>query len=297
MGTGGGQPAHTQDPLPVPGGIFQPLDVETPVLSPSVNRTASGNLAPGENTNFTGASANQTLTLPGVGGVDGTVNAVQNESSVNVTVTSSVPIDHYGTVFGAFGSLILPPGMAVILVYDATNAEWHVVSGGFTLGFLVARKSYAPTTRSLITPSSGNFAALDTTNLAVSVVAPPNGNLLAKLTACLGAGLPASGGAASTAVFNAIIDNTGAVWGPTALAMFITKTLSVAESWFVSTTTEHLITGLIPGTVYTMQWNAAAALAGGSSAQYAVSNPQGSHAGAPSTVQQGAPAVMEFLAA
>ena len=157
-----------------------------------------------------------------------------------------------------------------------------------TPGSLLARKQYAPssaTTYTLVSIATG-VTALDATNLSVTFVAPPSGDVLVRLTA-----LAQGDNVVGDKVLFAVVSSTsspGTLVGVVGLVYTSVVTAAATDDEGL-VTMEQVITGLSPGTSYTWYFAGAYVTAAGKViVQGGASN---------TTTPTGAPAVMSVFAA
>ena len=226
--------------------------------------------------------------------------------SINTSGTLTVTA---GTACGTAGwirtTAALPPvkpaipanncllGELAILSTTSTIASINIVDkttlGGGAPGTVLARVQYAPSsehTYTLVNITTG-VTALDSTNLVVTFIAPPSGNVMVKLQ-----GWCEGGAAATDKVIFAVVSTTGspgtlAPGSVTGLA-YSSPTGTLADNQGLATM-EQLIMGLTPGSSYT--WYFAAAYGTGAASIFA----QGGTANTTSVT--GAPALIEVRAA
>lgn len=146
-------------------------------------------------------------------------------------------------------------------------------------GALLALVNYAPASTTTYASSSKTLAAVDTTNLAISFTAPPSGRVLVRLSAL------AVIASANVGAWWGLLDaTTGNLYGS---AVMVTNSDSVRTL----ETADIVVTGLVSGTSYTMNWALARGTTSGS--VRIVCHTMGKTI----TGITGGPAVMEVIAA
>lgn len=143
----------------------------------------------------------------------------------------------------------------ILAVFVSVNSTITVVANSsfiFSTGGadLLGNTQYAPGTQAPYTISATTLTAVDATNLTVNFTAPASGNVLVKLSTMV---VSTNVTAGSDLVFGLINQATAGKVGTEATAMFQQGT---ADEAGVVITTTHKITGLTPGTAYTLQWGA-----------------------------------------
>jgi hypothetical protein len=151
---------------------------------------------------------------------------------------------------------------------------------GQTGQFLCAPVNYQPGAASTYMLSASGMTALDTTNLAITFTAPASGSVLVWLSAYV------SDTAAGNIWFGLINASGGAVVGPTREVMS-----SADGGKALNCDSPHYVTGLTPGTSYTLYFAACTSLSGSTIIA-------GSNGGSTSTLPTGgcAPATMTVQA-
>lgn len=199
--------------------------------------------------------------------------------SINTSGTLTVTA---GTACGTAGwirtTAALPPvkpaipanncllGELAILSTTSTIASINIVDkttlGGATPGTLLARTSWAPSSVSTYTivAAATGVTALDSTNLSVTFIGPPSGNVWVRLTAMI-----KGSAAAGKFVYFAVVSSTGSpgtLVGSVGL-VYATPTATALDDVSI-VSMEELIT-VTPGTSYT--WYFAASTTTGSTVQ------------------------------
>lgn len=122
--------------------------------------------------------------------------------------------------------------------------------GGGNFGGVIAQTSYNPGTVQTVSTTSTTFADVDATNLTVTFVAPPSGEVLVTLTAV--AGLVSAG---STALHWNLREGTADVAGTGMRVIYATGSANLQ----FGVAARFVVTGLTPGQEYTYKWGHARA--------------------------------------
>jgi len=129
--------------------------------------------------------------------------------------------------------------MAIELI--SSGSDWIVSGGGFTPGYLLATQQYAPAVQAGIPLNKGTVTALDTTNLTLSLVVPPSGNVdihaefMAAVTVTIHDGV----------LWVGVLNHTGGALIGSCVVATLNEIVNTT-SFFNCTPTLHL-TGLNPG--------------------------------------------------
>jgi hypothetical protein len=200
----------------------------------------------------------------GGGGVVDSVTA--GDASIVISGTAANPTVETGTLDQI--ATLHPPAAAwsnnskkITSLANGSGAQDAAAFGQIPAGgaivsgqFLAAPVSYAPASATVYSLSTAGFAALDAVNLAITFTAPPSGSVLVELR-----GFVVDGSTGATVWFGLLNASGGALTGPTAEVLnsgLASKDLMLAS--------RHLVTGLTPGTSYTLQWAACASASGAS---------------------------------
>lgn len=195
-------------------------------------------------------------------------------------VKPAIPTSPYQCILAEIAVLYNTTSISSINIVDKT-----VISGGAP-GTLLARAIYAPSSAHTytITASSTGLTALDTTNLAVTFIAPPSGNVEVAVEAFW-----KGGAAAGTSCVLGVVSSTASPGTFVASGLaWLTPTATAADNG-VQVRHNYLVTGLTPGNAYTYY---AAAMYSGTAPSIIAQNP-----GSSTTLPTGGPAQILVLAA
>ena len=221
-------------------------------------------------------------------------------SSGSVSVVAGTPC---GTASWTRASTGLPPikpsipansallgevtvGASTTVITTAANIIDKTTIVGGAPGTLLARTQYAPSSAGSYSMNTSGFVALDPTNLSVTFVAPPSGDVKVRLQAFVKG---AAAAAKSTAF--AVVSTTaspGTLVGVTGL-VDLTPTATAGDNGVICSM-DQIITGLSPRTSYTWYF---AAMCTATTPPTII--PQGGTAN--NALPTGAPAVIEVIAA
>jgi hypothetical protein len=222
----------------------------TAAVSPGAGATALIITGVASGTTVTAAGATSGIALP-VGLASGqwaaSLPAGPGDSSITVTLSASQAKAAY---------VYQTTNQAVVLNLPAT-------SGGSTLAGVLATTSYNPGSLTTYTKSGAALAALDTTNLVLTFIAPSDGKVNVYLEAVMlssVAGIPGIWG-----LLNA---TGGSQVGPAAQVGIYQASSSVASLGGRQGAT-FCLTGLTPNQSYSLQWAMASESAGDNQTVYA----------------------------
>lgn len=181
-----------------------------------------------------------------------------------------------GSSIDGLASILIPAGAYVRLWCDQ-SALWHSTAKGGPAavysGAIIGIKQYAPVGLAAYNSTTTAGAALDTTNLTVSFVAPPSGSVLVSLEAdCI-----LTSGSLGWGVFDHTLGTLVGNW------CTVTK-INIGRGRY-----EQLLTGLTPGLAYQYDWAGANGTAAATVTTYA----QATTSFAPASV---GPALMKVTA-
>lgn len=161
----------------MPSGVTTiPPNPNGPTTARSANATVVANetslVTPG------GAIVMSLPALPPIGTVNTFVNLSLSQQ-FNVTPAGIGTITHYNTT--AMTTLVVAGGVSVVLVHKGGNV-WVVLSGGYPPGTQLAVIRHNPSPGTTYTVAATTITTLDATNLAISFIAPPSGQIVIEVT-------------------------------------------------------------------------------------------------------------------